>query len=173
MQVCWHLFVFKINCFVICLINLITLLMRPLFDSITEYLSNKLGHYHVRLGKEFIKFCIVGTTNLLIYISIYWLTTRQLSWHYSVGSVAGFLVAVTWSFYFNLKWTFKSKIGEESQQYIKFVVANIVSLLFNLAFLALFIEFFRIYDLLAQFMSSFIVAFINFGLNRFWTFRSH
>lgn len=147
--------------------------MRRYIDLITDYLSRKLGEHHVKLGKQFIKFCLVGITNLAIYLAVYWLMTRLLSWHYLAASIAGFVIAVTWSFYFNLNWTFKAMSGDKKKQYLTFIVANLISMGVNLTLLTLFIEVFKIYDLFAQLISSFIVAFFNFGLNRFWTFRSH
>lgn len=147
--------------------------MRPLIDSLTDYLSLKLGQHNVKLGKQFIKFCLVGVTNLAIYLAVYWLATRLLSWHYLFGSIAGFIVAVTWSFFVNLRWTFRAGGGDKKRQYLTFIAANLISMGVNLSLLTLFVEVFGIYDLYAQFTSSFIVAFINFSLNRFWTFKSH
>lgn len=145
--------------------------MRKLIDQTTEILSNYLGHHRVKLGKEFIKFCIVGMTNLVIYMSVYWLFTRLAGWHYIAASIGGFLVAVSWSFTINLNWTFRHKTGDRRHQYIKFFISNIAVMLLNLMFLTFFIEILKIYDLFGQFLASVIGAFVNFSLNRFWTFN--
>lgn len=122
---------------------------------------------------QFVKFCTVGLTNLAIYLGIYWIMTRLFSWHYLPASIAGFIISVTWSFYFNLKWTFKHNGGNRKRQYVTFIAANLISMGVNLLLLTTLIEVFKLYDIAAQLICSVIVAFINFGLNRFWTFRNH
>ena len=123
------------------------------------------------LAHQFIKFCIVGVTNLSLYLAVFWLITRLVHLHYIIGSIGGFIVAVTWSFAINLHWTFKHKEGDRKKQYIKFIISNIISMCINLVLLAFFIEVIKLYDILAQLICSFIVAFFNFGLNKFWTFK--
>ena len=122
---------------------------------------------------QFFKFCWVGVTNLLLYLAVYLLVTRLLSWHYTLASIIGFVVAVTWSFFINRKWTFKHNSGDKKKQYLTFFIISIIGMGINLALLSFFIEVFKIYDIIAQLICSVIVAFINFGLNRFWTFRNH
>lgn len=120
---------------------------------------------------QFVKFCLVGVTNLALSLGVYWLLTRLLFWHYLPASVIGFIIAVTWSFFVNRKWTFKHDGNDHGRQYVTFVAANLIGMAINLALLTLFIEFFKIFDIAAQLICSVIVAFINFGLNRFWTFK--
>lgn len=120
---------------------------------------------------QFLKFCLVGFSNLVIYLGVYWLLTRLGHWHYIPASIAGFFVTITWSFVVNLRWTFKHKDGDRRKQYVKFLLVNLAVNCLNLSLLAFFIEVFNLYDILAQFIASFVGAFFNFGLNRYWTFR--
>jgi putative flippase GtrA len=145
--------------------------MKELNLFITDFLGGRFGHHRVKLGKEFVKFCLVGLTNLIIYLSVYWLMTRLLHWHYLPASVMGFVFAVSWSFVMNLNWTFKHKTGDVRIKYLKFFVANLIGLGINLVLLTLFIEIVKLYDLLAQLIVTVICAFINFAISRFWTFR--
>ncbi|MFA5124369.1 MAG: GtrA family protein [Patescibacteria group bacterium] len=123
------------------------------------------------LFRQFIKFCLVGTSNFLVDLGVYWLMTRLFGLHYLVASIISFAVAVTWSFELNRKWTFRHHSAGLKWQYAKFFVANIISLSLNLCLLSLLIELVHIPDLLAKAVSSFIVAIFNFSLNRFWTFK--
>jgi len=136
---------------------------------IVSFVNNLISRYH--LAWQFFKFCLVGLTNLAIYLAIYYLITRVGHLHYIYGSIGGFLVAVTWSFVINLNWTFKHKTGDRRQQYVKFIIANLIGMGINLLLLSFFIEIIGLYDLAAQLVCTVFVAFINFGLNRFWTFR--
>ncbi|MFA6227937.1 MAG: GtrA family protein [Patescibacteria group bacterium] len=123
------------------------------------------------LFRQFIKFCLVGTSNFFVDLGVYWLMTRLFGLHYLIASVISFSVAVTWSFEFNRKWTFRHHNNNLKRQYVKFFIANIVSLSLNLSLLSLLIELAHVPDLWAKTLSALIVAIFNFSLNRFWTFR--
>ena len=122
--------------------------------------------------KEFIKFCLVGLTNLAVDFCVYWILTRLLSWYYLLAAVGSFLVSVSWSFFINKRWTFRHRGGDLRGLYFKFLVANTLSIIFNLGLLYIFVDFAHLHDLLAKLISSFIVAFLNFSLNKFWTFKA-
>jgi putative flippase GtrA len=121
--------------------------------------------------KEFVKFCLVGFTNLLIDIFVYWLLTRWLGFYYLLAATMSFAVAVSWSFYFNRRWTFRHLHHNILRQYLKFFVANAISLFANLSLFFLLVDLLALYDLLAKLLVAVIVAFLNFSLNKFWTFR--
>ena len=138
------------------------LFMIKLFD----YLTDKFP-----LAWQFLKFCLVGLTNLALYLVVYWIMTRRFFWHYIPASIIGFIIAVTWRFFVNRKLTFKHDGTDHARQYITFILANLISMCANLILLTLLIEVVKLYDIFAQLISSFFIAFLNFGLNRFWTFR--
>ena len=115
---------------------------------------------------------MVGFTNLFIDILIYWLLTRIAHWQYLLAAVCSFTVAVSWSFFINRRWTFRHQEPDLHLQYAKFFMANCVSLVFNLSLLYFFVDFCGLHDLLAKLVTAFFVAFLNFALNRFWTFKA-
>lgn len=121
--------------------------------------------------KQFVKFCLVGTSNLIIDISVYWVLTRTFHIYYLLAAVFSFVIAVSWSFYFNRRWTFRHQGQDLGNQYFKFFIANVLALILNLSMFYLLVEYINFYDLLAKLIIAFIVAFFNFSLNRFWTFR--
>jgi len=131
----------------------------------------QLPFFRRPIFRQFIKFCLVGASNFFIDFSVYLLFTRLFGLHYLPASVISFVVAVTWSFEWNRKWTFRYRNEGLRWQYIKFFIANIISLSLNLGLLSLLIELVHIPDLWAKAVSSLIVAVFNFSLNRFWTFK--
>jgi putative flippase GtrA len=124
--------------------------------------------------KQFIKFAIVGSSNTLVDFVIYIFLTRALGWHYMVAATAAFVVAVTWSFYFNRRWTFRAHVHRHSvrRQYARFVAANGLSLVLNLSLFYMIVDVYGVYDLFAKAGAGSIVALFNFNLNRLWTFAS-
>lgn len=125
----------------------------------------------VNLTKQFIKFCLVGLTNLVVQLCFYFILTRFFHLYYIIAAVLAFIVAVTWSFYINKKWTFKQTDNDHKDQYVKFFIANSLIAVISISLLSLFVEKFGIHDLLSQFLASVICAIINFTINRFWTFK--
>jgi len=133
-------------------------------------MKNNLAN-KITIVKEFIRFCLVGVSNLLIDILVYWLLTRFLGIYYILAAIVSYAVAMTWSFFINRHWTFKSVSPKIGWQYVRFTVVNIISALINLGLLFVFVEFLGVYDLLAKALISVIVAFLSFSLNRYWTFN--
>lgn len=125
----------------------------------------------INLTKQFIKFCLVGFTNLSIHLFLFFLLTRFAGLHYVFASIIAFIIAVSWSFLVNKKWTFRKDDNNHKEQYLKFFIANIIAFIINVSLLSFFIEILHLYDILAQLVASVICAFINFAINRFWTFK--
>ena len=122
------------------------------------------------VAKEFIKFCLVGFSNLILDMSGYWIFTRVFHLYYILAAVLSFSIAVTWSFFVNRRWTFRRRGSGFAGQYFKFIAANLISMALNLSLLYLFVDYGGLHDLLAKLISSFFVAFVNFTINKFWTF---
>jgi len=123
--------------------------------------------------KQFVKFCLVGFTNMAIDILVYWFFTRLFNIYYILASVLSFVVAVTWSFFMNRRWTFRYNGLDMTSQYVKFFVVNISVMVLNLSFLFILVDWFGVYDLLAKLMTAVVLAIVNFSVNKLWTFRTH
>ncbi|MFA5029388.1 MAG: GtrA family protein [Patescibacteria group bacterium] len=145
-----------------------------MFEKLKKIKNQISGFYFFRrymIAKEFIKFCLIGLTNLFVDMSVYWLLTRFFHFYYLLAAIFSFVVAVTWSFYLNRHWTFRHQEKDLSRQYIKFFIANLISIFINLSLFYVLVDYWHFYDLLAKFLAAMIVAFLNFSLNKFWTFR--
>ncbi len=121
--------------------------------------------------KEFTFFCSIGLTNLFVDFFIYTILTRFFGLYYILAAVLSFIVAVSWSFYANKKWTFKYGGKNLNRVYIKFFIANTISILFHLVIFYSLVENLHIWDLLSKFIASVLTAFLNFALNKFWAFK--
>jgi putative flippase GtrA len=119
---------------------------------------------------QFCKFCMVGWTNVAVDYLVYWLLARIFGWYYMLARVIAFIVAVTWSFFLNRRWTFKHCGRKHSAQYAKFFVANGISMVLNLALFYLFVEHFSMNDTLAFLLVAALVSVFNFSINYFWAF---
>lgn len=121
--------------------------------------------------RQFTKFALVGVLNTAIDFSVYTSLTRLAHWHFLVANATSFLVAVTFSFLLNSRWTFRDRPGNRRRQYLLFFLVNLIALGLNETLLATFVHVAHVHDLLAKAAATVVVLFWNFFANRAWTFR--
>jgi len=129
-----------------------------------------------KIFRQFVKFSLVGVFNTFIDFGVYFILTRFLGLYYIIANLIANLIALTFSFFVNKKWTFRNKNNKVKEQYLKFFTVYIAYLLlYNLIFIAAthYLSQFKIgeSDLWAKVIATIICLFWNFLANRFWTFR--
>lgn len=124
------------------------------------------------IAKQFIRFCLVGTFNAILYYSIYLFLNRIFSLYYLLANFVGAFISITSSFILNKNWTFRNKDNRAAKQYIKFWIMALCGLGFNEIILFLLVKYFGIYDLLAMAFAIAIVLFWNFTVGKHWVFKN-
>jgi len=122
--------------------------------------------------KQVVKFGIVGVSNIIADVAVYWLFTRFVHLYYILASIISFLAANVWSYFWNRRWTFRDNSRAVIRQYLKFLTANIVAILLDIGILFILVNFLRLDDILAKIIASIVVGLINFTLNKKWAFSS-
>jgi len=118
---------------------------------------------------KFIKFSIVGITNTIVSLVSFYLLFEFLGVYYIFASTIGYFMGLVNSYFWNLRWTFKHR--HSTQILIKFIIVNILALGFKLINISIFIEIFNILELYSEVLAMIIAIVINFGGNRYWTFK--
>lgn len=124
--------------------------------------------------RQFYKFAVVGVANTAIDFLIYLALTRIFSFfadNFVLANIISFSVAVSNSFYWNRKWTFRSVDERHVRQYMKFFIVNVAGLGINTAVLYLLVTYAGFYDVLAKVIAIGVALFWNFFVNRMWVFR--
>jgi putative flippase GtrA len=124
------------------------------------------------IAKEFVKFCLVGFTNLFVDIIVYFILTRLFNLHYIIAAMGSFVLAVSWSFVINRYWTFRHQGRDVGNQYVKFLIANAFVMVLNLSLMYTLVDLLHVYDLLSKLIIAVILAFVNFTINKLWTFKT-
>lgn len=123
---------------------------------------------------QFIKFGVVGLSNTLISYAVY-IILVAFSWHYLLASLMGFLISVVNAFYWNNKYVFKAEDGEErtllSSFFKTFMSYAGTGLILNNLLLMLWIDVFKLHEMLGPILNLFITIPLNFLLNKYWAFR--
>lgn len=125
------------------------------------------------VSKEFIKFSIVGISNISIDFLIYLLLTREtvfFSQHLLFANILSFIVASFNSYYWNKSWTFRDNNKNHRILYTKFLAVSIGGLIIAQLIFFIGVHYLNIYDILVKILASAIAISWNFLLNKLWTF---
>lgn len=121
--------------------------------------------------EQFIKFGIVGISNTVISLAVYYLLLH-FGVHYIIAYTAGFLLSVCNAFYWNNKYVFKDK-QETSlvKAFFKVLASYGFSFLFSLGLMSVLVELLNIPSVIAPVRKMAVTIPLNFVLNKVWAFK--
>ena len=119
---------------------------------------------------KFIKFIIVGVSNLCISLITYYILIF-FSINYQIANVAGFITGSLNGYFWNKNWVFNSKSGSISF-IVKFYIVYLTSWLISAVMLYFWIEILHFSDLIAPILNLFITTPINYLMNKLWVFKN-
>lgn len=139
----------------------------------------------VRAGslRQFIQFCIVGASSTVIDAGLFNLFHFAVGFNLYLARTLSFSTAVVNGFIWNSIWTFRGLgSGSRHAQFVKFAAINVVGLLLNLAIMSVVFALLTghlprhgerdpLHSNIALAVAIVLVAFWNFGANKYWTFR--
>jgi putative flippase GtrA len=128
-------------------------------------MKNKAAYY------QFLKFGIVGISNTLLTAGTIWVLLKGLNYSDYLANIIGYVVGLINSFVWNRKWTFESKTKVSDTIY-KFIGIFAVCYLFQLGNLYILLHYTQIDPYLSQLLSIGIYTILNFGMNKYYTFKS-
>jgi len=142
-------------------------------ESMVSKIRNFILFKKYPITKQMFKFGIVGICNVFLDILFYWFLTRILNLYYLLAATISFIILVTWSFYINRRWTYRHNGTDISNQYIKFVVTNLIAIFLNLGLMYIAVEHLYINDLIAKVVIGVSMGLFNFTVNKLWTFKQY
>lgn len=125
----------------------------------------------IEFSIEFFKFGIVGLSNTIISLSIYYLFLLIDNNWYMIGNLIGWVVSVFNSFFWNNKFVFKTENKNLFKLLAKTYISYGLSFILSSIFLFIQINFFSIDKKLAPIINLIITIPFNFIINKFWTFK--
>jgi putative flippase GtrA len=124
---------------------------------------------HLDLLKQFIKFGIIGVSNTLVSLAVYYALVH-FGMHYLPANVAGFVLGTLNSYYWNNKFVFRRTDGH-LRTIAKMYVCYTFTFLLSSGLLVLQIEYFDISEYIAPLVNIPITMIINFCINKLWVFK--
>ena len=125
------------------------------------------------LALQFVKFGIVGVSNTLINLGIYYILIF-LKVNYIAANTVGFIISVLNAYYWNNKYVFKSKgkirWKDHLKPLLKVYASYGITFVLSTVLLYVFVHYMHISKITAPIINLFITTPINFLLNKFWAF---
>ncbi|MDP3710313.1 MAG: GtrA family protein [bacterium] len=125
-------------------------------------------HRH-RLG---LKYIIAGSTAAGVDLILLFLLTDMVGMWYFYSAIIAYICSFFTSFFLQKFWTFRDNDRSRIKKQLAIYIATAgVSLTLNSFFMFVFVSFFQIWYLTAQFITSALLAFGSFILNKTVTFK--
>lgn len=127
--------------------------------------------WFVNKAKQFVKFSIVGISNTIINLSVYYFLL-YLGVHYNIAYALGFLISVCNAFYWNNKYVFKNKRETSTiKAFLKVFASYGFTFILSILIMSGLIELLGISRYIAPLLKLVIIIPINFVLNKIWAFK--
>jgi len=119
---------------------------------------------------QFLKFGMVGISNTLISLAIYY-TLVYLGVHYLLANVVAFALSVLNAFYWNSKFVFRQRSNHKKGRLLKVYLCYGFTFLLSTALLFLMVDIIGVSELIAPLINLCVTVPLNFLLNKFWAFK--
>ena len=123
---------------------------------------------------QFIKFGIVGVSNTLISLAVYYLVLWINADWYLLGNVAGWIVSVANAFFWNERYVFIQQwhgFGAMLKRIGKTYLSYGATFLLSTVLLYLEVDLWHWSAVISPVINLLITIPLNFLLNKFWTFK--
>lgn len=120
---------------------------------------------------QFIKFAIVGFSNTLISLAVYYILVF-FGLHYVLANACGFVVSVCNAFYWNNKYVFREKTETSTlRAFGKVFLSYGGSFLLSTVLISLFVEVLHVSEYIAPLLRLVVTVPLNFLVNKLWAFK--
>jgi len=140
--------------------------------TIYQTIDRKFGEKKAILFQQFVKYFFVGGFAFIIDISILYLLTEFLYFHYLISAIFGFIAGLVVNYILSIKWVFDSRnIENQKIEFGIFTLIGIIGLALNELFLWLFTDLLYFHYLISKIMTVALIFLWNFGMRKYLLFR--
>lgn len=119
---------------------------------------------------RFIKFCIVGCSNTVISLIVYF-GALSCGVNYIVATITGYVLSSAWGYVVNKLWVFKPKRNIIWKSVVKYYITYGVALGINVVGMYCFVDIACISEKIAPFIILCITIPLNFCMSKFWIYK--
>lgn len=123
--------------------------------------------------EEFLKFCVVGGSGVLVNMGLFYVLTRFLSIRIEIASPIAIWIAILTNFTLNNLWTFRKREIHIPcwTRLLRYHLVSGLAGIVNYLTLLLLVNLLGMNDLLSNLIGIGLGTFINFSLSSVWTWR--
>ncbi len=119
---------------------------------------------------QFGKFCLVGASNTLVYLAVYYLLL-YFKCFYLFANIIGFIVSVFNAFVWIHRYVFKSQRNSAITVLIKTYVAYGSTSIISTGLMYILVDYLGVSRYVAPIITLIVTIPLNFVLNKFWSFK--
>lgn len=120
---------------------------------------------------QFVKFGIVGFSNTIISLAIYYVFIWVNPNLYLFGNIVGFVVSVANAFFWSRRYVFTDNKENPWKLLAKSYLAYGISFLLAICLLYIQVEWLGVSKMIAPVVNLLVTVPLNFLVNKFWTFH--
>lgn len=134
---------------------------------------NKCVDFYSRY-KQIILYLIFGALTTLVNIITFYICNDLFVIEYKLSNIIAWVLSVIFAFFTNKTIVFSSKSKDKKHityEVISFLIARLLSLLFDMALMIFMIEILKIDELITKILVNIFVVIINYLFSKFIIFR--
>jgi len=117
---------------------------------------------------KFIKFCLIGVTNVAISYTIYYILLT-FGINYLIANAIAYIMGILNGYIWSSKYVFKK--NKSLNNMMKFFTVYISSLFINLGIMYICVDTYNMHKLIAPIFAIGVGTIYNYTLNEIWTFK--
>lgn len=140
-------------------------------------MNKLLAKFHINNKEDFLKFCkqfikfgLVGVSNTLLSLAIYYILVL-INVNYILANIIAFIISVLNAYYWNNKYVFKDSAQTKYKKLIKVYLSYGITFLLSTFLLYIMVDCISISKYIAPIINLIITIPLNFLLNKLWAFK--
>lgn len=141
--------------------------MKKIFDKLNIHNKKEFFKFII----QFTKFGVIGISNTLISLCIYYIFIFINKDLYLIGYTIGFFVSVLNSYYWNNKYVFHKTEKGNAKPLVKTFISYGFTFILSYVLLIVFVKVIGISEAIAPLLNLILTIPLNFLLNKYWAFK--
>ena len=131
----------------------------------------------IKQNEELIRYLIVGVLTTVVSLSSYYLCVSiflnpDISWQLQFANIISWICAVTFAYFSNRKFVFKSKETKILKEATNFYVSRLFTLILDMCFMFVFVTVLKLNDKLIKLINQVLITILNYIIGKLCVFKS-
>mgnify|MGYP003299957819 CR=1 FL=1 len=127
--------------------------------------------------EEIINYIIVGGLTTVVslgtyYVCVFLFLNPKNGIELQIANIISWIAAVTFAYFSNRKFVFKSKNNNVLKEASKFYLSRVSTLVIDMLFMMIFVTLFTMNDKLAKLLVQFIILVLNYIFSKLFVFKN-